>query len=70
MENRIRLGWANGVAQSFQPQHPIFHTIRHAGDSFRLFGPEDTSVHPRGKPMSHSTQSGFRAASRLALGVR
>ena len=70
VENRIRLGWADGVAQGFQPQYPVLHALGHTGDSLRLFGPEDTSVHPRGKPMSHSTQSGFRAASGLALGVR
>ena len=61
LKNRIGLGRADRVAQGFQPQGPPVHPLRHAGDSFRLPGPEDTSVHPWGKPMSHSTQSGFKA---------
>ena len=40
----------------------IIGLLRYAGHSLRLPVPEDSSVHPFGKPISHSTQSGFKAA--------
>src|SRR5699024_1602764 len=62
VKNGIGLGRADRVPQGFQPQRPILRILGYAGDALRLAGPEDTSVHPCGKPMSHSTQSGFNAA--------
>ena len=62
VKNRISLGRADRVAQGFQPQGPVLRVLGYAGDALWLGGPEDTAVHPFGKPMSHSTQSGFRAA--------
>ena len=62
VKNGIGLGRADRVAQGFQPQGPVLRVLRYAGDVLRLAGPEDTAVHPFGKPMSHSTQSGFSAA--------
>ena len=62
VKNGIGLGRADRVAQGFQPQGPVFRVLGDPGDALRLGGPEDTAVHPWGKPMSHSTQSGFSAA--------
>lgn len=61
-ENGICLRRTNRVPQGFQTERPVFHFLRHAGDTVGLPLPQDTSVHPRGKPISHSTQSGFSAA--------
>lgn len=58
----ISLRRADGIAQRLQPQRSIFGVFRYAGDVFRFSCPEDTSVHPFGNPISHSTQSGLRAA--------
>ena len=62
VKNGIGLGWADRIAQGFQPQGPVLRVLRYAGDVCGLLSPEDTAVHPWGKPMSHSTQSGFSAA--------
>ena len=62
MKNGIGLGRADRIAQGFQPQGPVLRVLRYAGDACGFLSPEDTAVHPWGKPMSHSTQSGFSAA--------
>ena len=62
VKNGIGLGRADRIAQGFQPQGPVLRVLRYAGDALRLGGPEDAAVHPWGKPMSHSTHSGFSAA--------
>ena len=62
VKNGIGLGRADRVAQGFQPQGPVLRVLRYAGDACGFLSPEDTAVHPWGKPMSHSTQSGFSAA--------
>ena len=62
VKNGIGLGRADCVAQGFQAQGPVLRVISYAGDICGFLSPEDTAVHPFGKPMSHSTQSGFSAA--------
>ena len=70
VKNGIGLGRADRVPQGFQPQGPVLRVLRDPGDALRLGGPEDAAVHPWGKPMSHSTQSGFSAWSSPTSGVR
>lgn len=62
MKNGIGLGRAYCISKCFQTESPPLNLFRHTGNILRLFQPEDTSVHPFGKPISHSTQSGFNAA--------
>ena len=66
MEIYLKMGYAWGgqtaLPRVFSRRARFCGVFGDTGDSFRLCGPEDTSVHFRGKPMSHSTQSGFSAA--------
>ena len=58
----ISLRRAEGISRRFQPQRTVFGIFGYAGNVLRFCCPEDTSVHPFGNPISHSTQSGLRTA--------
>ena len=59
-ENREHLRRRNCIAQCFHPLAAVRHLFGQARDVGGFFGPKGMSVHLRGKPISHSTQSGLR----------
>ena len=48
----------SSVSQCFHPLAAVRHLFGQARDVGGFFGPKGMSVHLRGKPISHSTQSG------------
>ena len=59
-ENREHLRRRNCIAQRFHPLAAVRHLFGQTRDVGGFFGPKGMSVHLRGKPISHSTQSGLR----------
>ena len=59
-ENREHLRRRNCIAQRFHPFAAVRYILGQTRDVGGLFCPKGMSVHLRGKPISHSTQSGLR----------
>ena len=63
LKHRVKLLGNYGISKAFQPVRPMLSLLRDTRNAVRLRHPiprgAHSSVHPSGKPIIHSTQSGL-----------